>query len=307
MNKVLAFFKGALLALGSMALLFLILTAITLWFFASTFKNYSNKTVNIRKTTYYALIKIENPILSSDTWLTYLQEAYTDKNCLGVLLRINSPGGAVASSQEIYEMVKKINKTKPVITSFGDLAASGGYYAALGSKKIFANPGTLTGSIGVIMQFPRIHEIMNKWGLAMETVRSGNLKDAGTPFRAMTEEEKLYFQNLIDDAYAQFKEAVQTHRKLNAEEIMRVAQGQVFSGKQARAAGLVDTLGTLTDAKDYLIKTLKAESDLDVIEFPPKKNWFEQAMEARGQAWWKTKIFENYTRAGAYYLLPGID
>jgi len=156
----------------------------------------------------------------------------------------------VAASQEIYEKVKKIseNSSKPIIASMGGIAASGGYYIAVAADTIIANPGTVTGSIGVIMTYPVVQELMQKLGVEHETIKSGGLKDAGSIFRDMSEKERKYWQGLIDNLHSQFVTAVSTERGISLAEMEKLADGRVFSGIQALDAGLIDMLGTMEDA-----------------------------------------------------------
>ena len=166
-----------------------------------------------------------------------------------IVFRIESPGGGVSASQEIYEEVKKTRDSgTPVVVSMGSVAASGGYYVACGADKIVANPGTLTGSIGVIFQFLQFEDLMKKLGVEASTFKSGELKDIGSPFRKTTPQERAYFQQLVEDVYQQFVDVVAKERKLKESFVRKYADGRVFSGRQAVAWGFVDTLGTYEDA-----------------------------------------------------------
>jgi len=167
-------------------------------------------------------------------------------------LRIDSPGGVVGPSQEIYAELNKVSKS--IITSMGSVAASGGYYIACASDRIFANPGTITGSIGVVMSFPKLQELSKKIGYDKEVVKSGKYKDAGSSFREMTPEERQLFQSMVDDVHEQFVEAVFEGRQnanLTREAIEELADGRAFSGRQALQMNLIDEIGTLYDAIDY--------------------------------------------------------
>jgi protease-4 len=154
----------------------------------------------------------------------------------------------VVASQEIFEEVKKTRGTKPIVVSMGSLAASGGYYVSCPANRIVANPGTLTGSIGVISQFMRYDSLLGKIGVEVNTIKSGKYKDAGNPYRAMDEIDKKYFQTLMDDVHNQFIAAVETERKMPHETVVRLADGRVFTGTQALKLGLIDTIGTYEDA-----------------------------------------------------------
>ncbi|MEK6649504.1 MAG: signal peptide peptidase SppA, partial [Bacteroidota bacterium] len=166
-----------------------------------------------------------------------------------IVLRVDSPGGGVSASQEIYEEVKKTRDGgKPVVVSMGSVAASGGYYVACGADRIMANPGTLTGSIGVIFQFLQFEELMKRVGVEASTFKSGELKDIGSPFRKTTPREREYFAGLVNDVYDQFVNVVSRERNLSLAYVKKYADGRVFTGRQALAWGFVDTLGTYEDA-----------------------------------------------------------
>lgn len=199
-----------------------------------------------------AVIEINSEIVTSDAVVKQVKEFTESSTVKALVVRVNSPGGGVAASQEMYEIIKKFRETnRPVVVSMGGVAASGGYYLSLGGTKIMANPGTLTGSIGVIMQLTQLKPLMDKVGVDIVTIKSGKFKDSGSPFRGMNEEEKKYFQGVIDDTYQQFVEAVSKERNLSKDKVLDLAQGQVYTGKQALAVGLVDTLGTYEEAISY--------------------------------------------------------
>ncbi|RMF07104.1 MAG: signal peptide peptidase SppA [Candidatus Neomarinimicrobiota bacterium] len=193
-------------------------------------------------------VTVEGPIFTADKWVAQLEDFRERSDIKSIVLRINSPGGGVAASQELFETVKRVNAEKPVVVSMGSVAASGGYYIALGARTIMANRGTVTGSIGVIMEYPVVTEFMSKVGLEMETVKSGPLKDAGSPTREATAADRAYFQEVVQNLYDQFVADVAAYRKLPEGEVRALADGRVYTGVQAQEAGLVDTLGTLTDA-----------------------------------------------------------
>lgn len=168
-----------------------------------------------------------------------------------VVLRINSPGGTAAASQEIAQELDKLRaEGKPVVTSMGDMCASGGYWLACSTDYIMANGGTLTGSIGVIMQLANLEELYDKLGIKMETIKSGEHKDIGSPSRPLTEKERELLQDLIDDSYEQFLDQVRKGRqgKIKEEELLSIADGRIFTGRQALKLGLVDGLGNYYDA-----------------------------------------------------------
>jgi len=197
-----------------------------------------------------ALIKIEGVILDSREIIEELKEYNSNESVKAILLRIDSPGGAVAPSQEIYEEVKKIRDEgkKKIVTSMGSVAASGGYYIASVSDKIVANPGSITGSIGVIMELANVSGLMKKVGVESVIIKSGKYKDIGSVFRTMTKEERDLLQGMMDDVHDQFIEAVAVGRDIEKERLIPIADGRVFTGRQAKELGLVDEIGNMQDA-----------------------------------------------------------
>ena len=194
------------------------------------------------------VVTLEGPIFDSKPVIEDFDEIAERNDVKAIVFRINSPGGAVAPSQEIYEKVKKVNNVVPIITSIGTVAASGGYYSALGSTLIMANPGSVTGSIGVIMDYPVATDLLEKIGLRFETVKSGSLKDAGSPTREVTEQDRDYFKDVVHDMHTQFVEAVAEGRNLDQNTVKELANGRVFTGRQSYQLGLIDSLGTFDDA-----------------------------------------------------------
>jgi protease IV len=193
-----------------------------------------------------AVVEVRGVITDSEDVVRQLSEYRQDDKILGIILRIDSPGGAVAPSQEIYSEVLKIRaSSKPVYASMGNLAASGGYYIASATERIFANPGSVTGSIGVIMAFSNIEGLIDKIGVRPEVIKSGEFKDAGSPTRAMTEKERKYLQHVVDDVHSQFIDAVAESRNLPQSEVTKIADGRIFTGRQALDLKLVDELGGL--------------------------------------------------------------
>jgi len=174
------------------------------------------------------------------------------KEVKAILLDINSPGGSVGAVQEIYSAILRARREtkKPFVARFGEVSASGGYYVASACDLIIAHPGTITGSIGVIFSVSDFNGLMKKVGMKNEAIKSGKFKDIGSPMREMTKEERVLLQALIDDAYSQFVTVVSDGRKMAVEKVKILADGRIYSGQQALAAGLVDKLGDLQDAKD---------------------------------------------------------
>jgi len=196
-----------------------------------------------------AVVEIRGGIYDSYYAVQELKKWEEKGSVKALVVRLDSPGGGAAASQEIYEQVKKIRDGgKPVVISMGSVAASGAYYIACGGTKIVANPATTTGSIGVVAEFPIAEELLKKIGLKFETIITGKYKDSGNPAREMREDEKRYFQRLVDDSYDQFVHAVAEARDIPVDEVKALADGRVFTGRQAHELGLVDELGTYEDA-----------------------------------------------------------
>lgn len=216
-----------------------------------------------------AVIPVSGLISDSEAVIDSLKRFGKDNSVKAVVLRINSPGGGVAPSQEIYEEVRKLNERKPVLTSMGALAASGGYYIAAATRKVYANPGTMTGSIGVIMPFMNVKDLIEKIGLKGMTVKSGQFKDIGSPLRDMTPQEQALLQGVVDNVHLQFINAVAEGRKLPRDEVTRIADGRIFTGEQAKALGLVDALGNLEDAVEDAARMGKISGEPKVVT-PPK-------------------------------------
>jgi len=194
------------------------------------------------------LVEITGPIVSSDDAVRLIKK-YRDNNSVkAIIIRLDTPGGGVAASQEIYEAIRTAKIKKPVVCSMGEVAASGGYYIACGCDSILANPGTLTGSIGVILSYAMVEELMKKIGVKFEVVKAGEVKDMASPFREMSPQERSLLQAMIDDVHLQFMEAVSEGRKIPLDSVKLFADGRVFSGRQALNLKLVDKLGTLDDA-----------------------------------------------------------
>lgn len=216
------------------------------------------------------VIPIEGAIMDSQAITEQLKKFKKDKGIKAIILRINSPGGAVGPTQEIYREVQRTLETKKVIASLGGVAASGGYYIAAATKKIVANPGTITGSIGVIMEFARFEDLLNKIGIKFEVLKSGEFKDIGSPHRELTARDKELISALIADIQKQFVDAVASGRDLSIEKTREIADGRIFSGAQAKELGLVDVLGNFQDAVELVKNMATIKGDVTLIY--PKKN-----------------------------------
>ncbi|MDQ1316884.1 MAG: Signal peptide peptidase SppA [Candidatus Poribacteria bacterium] len=229
-----------------------------------------------------ALIEIPGLIVRSNDVIDDIKRYNEDRSVKAIILRIDSPGGVVAPTQEIYRELNKIEKK--VIVSMGSVAASGGYYIACTADRIFANPGTLTGSIGVIMNFPRLEGLTKKIGIDREIIKSGEFKDSGSPYRNFTPDEKQIYQEMVDDVYDQFLDAVyegRKHTNLTREQIKSIADGRVMSGRQALQYKLVDELGGFEDAVNYAAKISGIKGKPKIIKNRPRTTMLERLIGAK--------------------------
>ncbi len=229
------------------------------------------------------LVRIEGVIFNSESIVKQLNAFRTDKSIAGILVKINSPGGATAPSQEIYKEILRIKEeNKPLVVSMGDLAASGGYYIASPAKCIFADPGTLTGSIGVILTVPLYKDLANKIGIQMRILKAGKFKDIANNYRAMTDGEEQILQSLLDDTHNQFIDDVARARGINRDSIKNLADGRIFTGRQAQTLGLIDSLGGYLDALSYLRKITGSGPNARIIEKTEKlsniREWLLESM-----------------------------
>jgi len=234
-----------------------------------------------------ALIRIEGIIVDSKDIVEELKGYIKDPSIKAIILRIDSPGGAVAPAQEIYEEVKKAVAKKKILVSMGSIAASGGYYIASPATKIIANPGTLTGSIGVIMEVPNIEGLLNKIGIKTEVIKSGKHKDIASMFRGIKKEEREILQGVMDNVHEQFIKAVAEGRKMLVDDVKKIADGRIFTGEQALKLGLIDELGNLEDTVQTAAKLtgIKGEpvivskkekySFVDLIKGRMPKEWID--------------------------------
>lgn len=219
-----------------------------------------------------AVITIEGAIMESKKTVQLLHAAEEEKSIKAILLRIDSPGGAVAPTQEIYEEIRRINEVKPVYSSFGSVAASGGYYIGAATRKIYASPGSLTGSIGVIMQFADLSELFAFAKFKPGVIKAGKYKDVGSPHRAMTEEEKGILEASLKITHRQFiNDIVKVREDRLTKKPEEFAQGQIFNGEEALALGLVDELAGMWEAGRRIHKELKLKEDFGLRFVKPKK------------------------------------
>ena len=239
----------------------LFLVSLTLIPFDNFFKSPTNK---------IGIITIDYPITSSDDFSREIDYLINKKNIKDIVIRLNTPGGGVAASQEIFSRIIREREEHDInfVSSISSVAASGGYYIAIATNKIFANPGSITGSIGVIMEYPIIEELMDRIGIEFNTIKSSEYKDSGSPYREMSENETLYFQDLIDDLYEQFINEVSNQRDIPINKVKDIANGKIYSGRQALEIGLIDTLGTLNNAIEYLKDINGYNEDIKLVKMP---------------------------------------
>jgi len=235
-----------------------------------------------------ALVRITGIIVDSTDVIEELKEYEEDNSIKAVILRVDSPGGAVAPSQEIYEEILKLKGKKKVVVSMGTVAASGGYYISAPADKIVANAGTLTGSIGVIMEIPNISGLMQKIGVETQVIKSGEHKDIASMFKSLQPEEKQILQNVLDDVHNQFIQAVSEGRGMKFEEIKKLADGRIFTGRMAKEAGLIDELGNLQDAILLAGKLTGIEGEPEVVQ---KKEKFSVLNLLKGE--FPGKLMDN--------------
>jgi protease-4 len=222
------------------------------------------------------VIEVSGVLTVSEPIVKQLNAFKRDDSIKAVVLRVNSPGGGVAPSQEVYDEVARVAARKPVVVSMASVAASGGYYISLPAHRILANPGSITGSIGVLMEFTNFEELFKKVGLKNQVVKSGAHKDIGSPLRPMTAADRAILQGMIDDVYDQFVSAVSQGRKMDAVQVRKLADGRIFSGRQAQKAGLVDELGGLQDGIRVAAEMAGIEGEPRVVYPPEKKENFLQ-------------------------------
>jgi len=231
-----------------------------------------------------AVVDLKGVITSSEDVNRQLKKYREDHSIKAILLHIDSPGGGVVASQEMYEEVRKIRDGgKPVVVSMGSLAASGGYYVACGGSRLVANRGTLTASIGVISEFLQLRDALNKLGIDVKTVKSGRLKDAGSPTRKMSDEDERYFQSLMDDVHQQFIAVVERERKMSHDAVVAVADGRVFTGEQAVTMGLVDTLGTYEDAVKIAAQLAGIRGEPSIVKERKRQSWLTPFLGDMGE------------------------
>tara|TARA_B100000965_G_scaffold172112_1_gene143720 strand:+ start:5926 stop:6771 length:846 start_codon:yes stop_codon:yes gene_type:complete len=236
------------------------------------------------------VIEIKGTIMDSKDIIKSLDEFNNRSDIKSIILRLDTPGGAVAPSQEIYEKVKAISfqNKKPIIASISSVAASGGYYIAIGADEIIANPGSITGSIGVIINFPIARELVDKVGLKFNTVKSGKMKDAGSPYRNPTDDENVFFQEIVNDLHSQFVKEVSVQRNLNIDKLSSMTDGRIFTGKQAYELGLIDSIGTFEDALNISKNLANISGSTNLVYPKDKKGGLIKMLFDESKIWLNT-------------------
>lgn len=248
-----------------------------------------------------AIIKIEGVISNYTNIVKKIGIAKNDNSIKAVVILVDSPGGAVGASQEIYRAIEKLREKKPVVVSMGNVAASGGYYISAPANVIYANPGTITGSIGVIIQHININELLNKVGVKMENIKSGKNKDILYPNNELSPEQKKLLEETIKDVYEQFLDAIVKYRPIKKDELRKFADGRVFSGRQALKLKLVDKLGNIQDAIDEARKLAGLEKgSFEVIELKDEKSFLDELLGSEIKAKLNSLL---KTDVGIYYLI----
>ncbi len=259
---------------------------------------YTYSTVSYKTTPKIAIIDINGVISDSTDIIRQFRIVERDNSIKGIVLHVNSPGGAVGASQAIYRAIEKIRDKKPVVVSMENVAASGGYYVSSPANVIYANPGTITGSIGVIIQHVDATQILDKIGLKIENIKSGKNKDILYPNHKLTPEQKKLLEATILDVYEQFLDAIVKYRPIKKEELRKIADGRIFSGKQAKDLKLVDKLGNIQDAIEEAKKISKSPNAI-VIKLKKEKGFLESLLENK----LGVPFGSGYISSGIYYLL----
>ena len=220
------------------------------------------------------VVELEGEIITSKYFREKLFKFINNESIKAVVVRIDSPGGAVGASEEIYRYIKEARKKKPVVCSLGNIAASGGLYSAMGCEKVVTTAGTMSGSIGVIMMLPNFTAVMDKVGVSFNIIKTGQFKDSGTPFRELLEEDKVYLNGVAQMAFGQFVNAIATSRNLPEDSVKRIADGRIILGEEAVKLGIADSIGGLYDAGRVALELAlgeKAKGQEPKLVFPSKE------------------------------------
>lgn len=257
----------------------LIIVAVALfWGAMVTFRHFSEGSFGGPR---IGVVRIEGMIADARKQLDWIAKLEQNPTVRGVLVRVDSPGGAVAPSQELHDAIKRLARHKPVVVSMGSVAASGGLMVSVGATRIVANPATITGSIGVKMELPNVQGLMEKLGIGRQTITSGSLKDAGSPFKTMSDAERAYFESIILEMHQQFITMIAEDRNIPMAKVQDFADGRILTGAQAMALGLVDKLGGQATALDILLALSDTGGEVPtLIELPREKSWLRDLIQS---------------------------
>ena len=279
MTKSTKWFLGIL---GVLAVLAIVFTVVIIALVSGSSER--TETVTVGSGDKVAVVDLKGVIASSDEVVRQMKKYKNNSSIRAIVLHIDSPGGGVVASQEMYEEVRAVRDGgKPVIVSMGSLAASGGYYVAVGGSYLVANRGTLTGSVGVISEFLQLKDALDKLGIGVKTIKAGKLKDAGSPMRAMNDDDQKYFQALMDDVNRQLIDVVASERQMDVEKVGEIAAGRVFTGEQALQLGLVDTLGTFEDAVRIAAVKVGIKGEPAIVKERKRQMWYESIFGDAGE------------------------
>lgn len=225
-----------------------------------------------------ALISVKGPIMDVTSKLAWVDKIAAEENIRGVILRVDSPGGGASASQELYAALKKLAAVKPVAVSMGGTAASGGLMLSMAGERIFANASTVTGSIGVRMDLPQVKKLMDTIGVSSETLTTAPYKDAGSPMRPLSDRDRAYLGSVLQDMHNQFVDIVAQGRKMERDKAAALADGRIFTGREALEKGLVDEIGGLRDAIDWLAAKTGVDARKELVKEPAKESWLSLKM-----------------------------
>ncbi|WP_297670843.1 signal peptide peptidase SppA [uncultured Desulfovibrio sp.] len=226
-----------------------------------------------------ALVSVTGPIMDVAPTLRWIRTVSLDPDVKGVLVRVDSPGGGAAASQEIYEALRSLAQKKPVAVSMGSMAASGGLMVSMAGKRVFANASTVTGSIGVRMDIPQVQGLLGKLGVTQETLTTAPYKDAGSYLRPLTPEQRAYFKNVLDDMHRQFVDIIAEGRHMEQARASALADGKIFTGREALRLGLVDALGGQADALRWLSEQCGVPADRKLLTRPEEDGWLPRGLK----------------------------
>lgn len=250
-----------------------------------------------------ALLEVRGPISDVRPHLEWLDKVAANPDVKGLLVRVDSPGGSAAASQELYEAIAALGKRIPVAVSMGGTAASGGLMVSMAGKRIFANAATVTGSIGVRMDIPQIRQLLDKIGVGQETLTTGPYKDAGSMLRPLTREEREYFEGLLKDMHDIFVGIVAQARDMPQAKAAELASGKVFTGREALRLGLVDELGTLSDARRWLAEQCHVPASRKLLQRPREDKWWQQPLQSLFQSLLRLETAASGTSPAVLYQM----